>query len=37
MNIVKNQDGRVWARACADGSKEQRQPKYKKEDSTLPP
>jgi hypothetical protein len=32
MNIVEKQDGRVRAHACANGSKEQRQPGYKKED-----
>ncbi len=33
MNIIKKQDGHVCARACVDGSKEQFEPGYKKEDS----
>jgi hypothetical protein len=36
MNIVEKLDGQVWARACADGSKEQCQPGYKKEDGASP-
>jgi hypothetical protein len=36
MNIVKKQDGRVCARACADGSKERLEPGYKKEDGASP-
>jgi hypothetical protein len=36
MNIVKKHNGRVWAGACADGSKEQCQPRYKKEDGAPP-
>jgi hypothetical protein len=36
MNIVEKQDGRVCARACADSSKEQLEPGYKKEDGTSP-
>ena len=36
MNIVKKRNGRVQARACANGSKEQRQPGYKKEDGASP-
>jgi hypothetical protein len=36
MNIVEKQDGCVHARACADGSKEQLEPDYKKEDGTSP-
>jgi hypothetical protein len=36
MNIVEKQDGPVRARACADGSKEQPQPGYKKEDGASP-
>ncbi len=36
MNILEKCDERVQARACADGSKEQRQTGYKKEDGTSP-
>jgi hypothetical protein len=36
MNIIEKQDGRVCARACADGSKEQLEPGYKKQDGALP-
>ena len=36
MNIVEKRDGRVQARACADGSKERRQTRYKKEDGASP-
>ncbi len=36
MNIVEKQDGQVQARACANGSKEQCQPGYKKEDGASP-
>jgi hypothetical protein len=36
MNIVKKRDGRVRARAVADGSKERTQPGYKKEDGASP-
>jgi hypothetical protein len=31
MNIIEKQDGRVCARACADGSKERLEPGYKKQ------
>jgi hypothetical protein len=36
MNIVKKCDGWVQAHACADSSKEQHQPRYKKEDGASP-
>ncbi len=36
INIVKKRDGKVRTRAVADGSKEQHQPGYKKEDDTSP-
>jgi hypothetical protein len=36
MNIIEKQDGWVRARACANGSKERRQPGYKKEDGASP-
>jgi hypothetical protein len=36
MNILEKRDGRVCARAVADGSKEQHQPGYKKEDGASP-
>ncbi len=36
MNIVEKRDGRVQACAYANGSKEQRQPGYKKEDGASP-
>jgi hypothetical protein len=36
MNIVEKRDGRVRAHACADGSKEQHQPGYKKEVGASP-
>jgi hypothetical protein len=36
MNIVEKRDGRVWARACANGSQEQRQPGYKMENGASP-
>jgi hypothetical protein len=36
MNIIEKQDGRVCACTCADGSKEQFEPGYKKEDGASP-
>ncbi len=36
MNMVEKRDGRMRARACVNGSKEQRQPGYKKEDGASP-
>jgi hypothetical protein len=36
MNIAEKRDGRVQARTCADSSKEQHQPGYKKEDGASP-
>jgi hypothetical protein len=36
MNIVEKHDGRIRACACADGSKQQCKPGYKKEDGASP-
>ena len=36
MHLVKKRDGRVRARGCADGSKQRKEPGYKKENAASP-